>query len=283
MNATDNPTENPTENLAGPGSQAENPPIPPPPAPAAFPAGSSAGQRPLVASPIDHPGVSDLEVWFDELAEERTHPLVVSTKLRRSGWSDAAAQWAENRYRTRWSAHPAIWWGGFTAVGMAVLAGAGVVHSLIDGHAETAAAWFGVALVAFVFAGVGVALMVRLADDRSQVFSAARRSAATTLFWAAIAVAVLRGLVYGQALGHQLLVGDDCSTRYTYDQDSYESTPVITCEDRTGDALAHLLLTSVAATPVALWAWYGHRRPTDPPADPIGTAGSVSAVSGGAA
>ncbi len=275
MNATDDP---PRPDI-GPGTN-DVPPPPPSAAPVAPPAVGAPSPPPgsPLASPVDQAGVSELEHWFDELAAERTHPLVVSAKLRRSGWPDAGAQWAENRYRTRWSAHPAIWWGGFTAIGMAVLAAAGVIHSLIDGHEETAASWFGVAIVAVVFAAVAVGLMARLADDWSQVFSAARRSAATTLFWAAIAAAVIRGLVYGEALGHQLLVGDECSTTYEYDERTGSSQRITSCEDRTGDALAHLLLTTVAATPVALWAWYGHRRPTDPPADPLG----VTAAGAGA-
>lgn len=261
MNATDDPPR-PASDSSTTGPVPPPPPVDAPPLPAG----------PRLGAPVDVDGVSDLERWFDELAADRTHPLVVSAMLRRSGWPDAAAQWAENRYRTRWPAHPAIWWGGFTAIGMAVLSTAGVVHSLIDDHQETAATWFGVALVAFVFAAVAVGLMARLADDWSQVFSAARRSAATTLFWAAIAAAVIRGLVYGEALGQQLLVGDECITRYDHDERTGVSTSSEVCDDRTGDALAHLLLTTVAATPVALWAWYGHRRPTDPPADPLGVA-----------
>ncbi|MDZ7675623.1 MAG: hypothetical protein U5K30_11215 [Acidimicrobiales bacterium] len=54
-------------------------------------------------------------------------------------------------------------------------------------------------------------------------------------------------------LGHALIVGEDCDTA------------TVTCDDRTVDALAHLGLTAAAAGPVAAFAWYGHRKPTDAP------------------
>ena len=214
--------------------------------------------------PGDPEDVVALEAWFDELAEERVHPEVAAARMRRAGWGDAAIRWADQRYRSRWPSHPAIWWGGFTAIGMAALAMAGVLHSLIDGHRETAATWFGVAIVSLAFGAVATVLMGRLAEDWSQAFSEPRRTAATTLFWAAIAAAVVRGLIYGQVLGHELLVGDHCRTEYEYDAE-LGSRDVEVCTDRGADALGHLALTGVVATPVACWAWYAHRRPTDPP------------------
>ena len=215
--------------------------------------------------PADPADVVALEAWFDRLADERTHPAVAVARLRRAGWDDAAVTWADRRYRARWSSHPAIWWGGFTAIGVAALAVAGVLHSLIDDHEDAAASWFGVAIVALVFGAVATVLMNRLADDWSQRFSAPRRDAATVLFWAAIGVAVVRGLVYGQVLGHELLVGDHCRTEYEWDEQRDESTETEVCDDRGADALGHLALTIAIATPIACWAWYAHRKPTDPP------------------
>ena len=218
----------------------------------------------LTGVPADPEDAAALEAWFDRIGEDRVHPEIVSARLRRAGWGDAAIRWADSRYRSRWPSHPAIWWGGFTSIGMAALAMAGVLHSLIDGHRETAATWFGVAIVALVFGAVATVLMNRLSDDWTQRFSEPRRTAATTLFWAAVAAAVVRGLIYGQVLGHELLVGDHCRTEYDY---TYETgaTETEVCEDRGADALGHLALTTVVATPVACWAWYAHRRPTDPP------------------
>lgn len=249
-----------------------------PHSPPAGPAGDPPpAHRPLPVAglgvPTDPDDVVALEGWFDRLAADRVHPEIAAARMRRAGWSDGAIVWADTRYRARWPSHPAIWWGGFTAIGTAALSVAGVLHSLIDGHRQTAAAWFGVAVVALVFAAVAAVLMGRLSDDWSQRFSSARRAAATTLFWAAIAAAVLRGLVYGQVLGHELLVGDHCRTEYDYDPASGQSATEV-CTDRGVDALGHLGLTAVVAGPVACWSWYLHRRPTDAPAvDPSPSAG----------
>lgn len=229
---------------------------------------------PPAGVPTDPEDAAAVEAWFDRIAEDRVHPVLVAARLRRAGWSDAGIQWADGRYRSRWPSHPAVWWGGFSAIGMAALAMAGVLHSLIDDHRETAATWFGVAIVALAFGAVATVLMNRLSDDWTQRFSEPRRSAATTLFWAAVAAAVVRGLIYGQVLGHELLVGDHCRTEYDYSVE-LGSTETEVCEDRGADALAHLALTTVVATPVACWAWYAHRRPTDPPETAAETAASA--------
>lgn len=256
----------PTQAPPRPGSHPEPPPLPP------------AGGHP--SAQVSAEELAGVEQWFDQLAAERVHPDVVAARVRRAGWPDGTITWAEQRYRRRFPTHPAIWWGGFTAIGFSALACAGVAHSLIDGEEEAAAGWFGIALVAVVFAAVAVWLIESIRDDWTQRFSAARRGAATTLFWSAIAVAVLRGVVYGQVLGHALISGEECRTEYDYTRlDPRREV----CEDRTGDAFAHLSLTAVAAGPIALWAWFGHRRPTDPPlADPRqpGAASEEPPVSG---
>lgn len=205
------------------------------------------------------------EEWLDGLEAERVHPDAIGPRLRHAGWPDAAVAWAQSRYRRRFTTHPAIWWGGFSAIGFSALACAGVAHALIDGSRDTAAEWFGIMLVSLVFAGVAVWLISGVAGKWTQRFSASRRAAATTLFWGAIAVAVIRGVIYGQVLGHALLVGEDCDTTYEYSEVLERSTEITTCDDRTVDALAHLGLTAAAAGPVAAFAWYGHRKPTDAP------------------
>lgn len=191
--------------------------------------------------PVD---VAALERWFDQLADAQVHPDLVARQLRHEGWPEHAVVWASTRYRNRWSTHPGIWWGGFTAVGFSALSWAGVVHSVIDGVGTAAAAWFGIAVVATAFAVVAAVQIHRIEHHWSQSFSVSRRAAASTLFWFTVFVAVVRGVGYGTALGLAIFDGRS---------------------GLLGSALAHIVLTGAIAGPLGWWIWTCHRSRTDAP------------------